>query len=134
MISLSAMEAVAGARLKDAEVLLASRRLDGAVYLCGYAVEIALKVRVCKTLKWTEFPLSASEFKRLKLKSFMTHDLDTLLRLSGIEQEIKTSLMVEWSIVTRWDPQVRYKPIGRAKQQDADEMIASSNKLLEVLL
>jgi hypothetical protein len=33
------------ARLMDAEVLLQSERYDGAVYVCGYAVEIALKKR-----------------------------------------------------------------------------------------
>ena len=42
---------IAKARLKDAEALLAAHRYDGAIYLCGYAVELALKARICQTLK-----------------------------------------------------------------------------------
>lgn len=41
---------IARARIEDAKVLVHSKRYDGAVYLCGYAVEIALKVRICRTL------------------------------------------------------------------------------------
>ncbi len=74
------------ARLKDAEVLLQSRRYDGAVYVCGYAIEIALKERICRTLDWPEFFSTKREFDGLQ--SFKTHDLDILLHLSGVERTI----------------------------------------------
>lgn len=49
MIPKADLKATARARLRDAQVLLRGKRLDGAVYLCGYAVEIALKARICRT-------------------------------------------------------------------------------------
>ena len=54
MIDVSDLRRIARAR--DAEMLLRAGRYDGGVYLCGYAVEIGLKARICKTIKWSGFP------------------------------------------------------------------------------
>jgi hypothetical protein len=51
MISVAELRKIVSARLKDAEILYTANRFDGAFYLCGYAVELALKIKVCKTLK-----------------------------------------------------------------------------------
>lgn len=56
MISTKDLKAIARARLRDAHLLLRAKRFDGAFYLCGYAVELALKARICRTLKWAGFP------------------------------------------------------------------------------
>ncbi|RCR70169.1 HEPN domain-containing protein [Larkinella punicea] len=45
------LKRIAQARLHDAKVLLDAGRYDGATYLCGYAIELGLKLRICKTLK-----------------------------------------------------------------------------------
>lgn len=132
MIDKSDLIKIARARIRDAEALLHSKRFDGAVYLCGYVVEIALKVRICKTLKWTEWPSSRSDFQ--KYQTFRTHDFDTLIHLSGIEAKIKKDYSYEWSNVAEWEPGLRYKPIGSATQKDAKMMIESSKVLLSVLL
>jgi enhancing lycopene biosynthesis protein 2 len=42
MIFPSDLRDIAQARLDDADALLQAGRFDGSVYLCGYAVEIAL--------------------------------------------------------------------------------------------
>ena len=47
---------LAKSRLQESEILFSKRKYDVAVYLCGYAMELALKARICKTLKWSEFP------------------------------------------------------------------------------
>src|SRR6266705_3045443 len=83
MIPTADLKSIARARLNDAKVLLKGRRLDGAVYLCGYAVEMALKARLCRTLKWSGFPETGAEFQGLQ--SIKTHNLEILLRLSGVE-------------------------------------------------
>ena len=106
-------------------------RHDGAVYVCGYAVEIALKEKVCETLGWTGFPSTKGEFS--SLQSFKTHDLDVLLHLSGVEQRIKEKRLVEWSNVAEWNPEARYRPIGSATVVDAGKMIESAEALLEAL-
>jgi HEPN domain-containing protein len=56
MISTKDLRAIARARLRDAQVLLKAERFDGAFYLSGYAVELALKARICRTLKWRATP------------------------------------------------------------------------------
>ena len=122
---------MARARLKDAEVLTKWRRYDGAVYLCGYAVEMSLKARICQTLKWTGFPETPKEFEGYS--TFRTHDLDRLLHLSGVESKIKTKHFAEWSIVATWDPSARYRPTGSASAQDARDMIDSVGDLLRAL-
>lgn len=131
MIAATDLRSIARARLRDARVLLRARRFDGAFYLCGYAVEVALKARICRTLKWSEFPEAAKDFGGLQ--SLKTHDLEILLRLSGIEARVKAKHLAEWSTVLDWNPEKRYQPIGRLTQQQATDMVTSVKRLLEVL-
>ena len=131
MLTRNELSKISRARLKDSEILFNSRRYDGAVYLCGYAIEIALKARICKTLRWHGYPLSRGEFQNFL--SFKTHNLDVLLSLSGIERKIKTEYLTEWSAVTAWDPEARYKTIGSVTNKDAMLMIDSAKILLRIL-
>ena len=82
MISTQDLRAIARARLRDAQVLLRAKRFDGAFYHCGYAVELALKARICRTLKWYGFPETAQDFKGFQL--LRIHDVEILLGFSGI--------------------------------------------------
>lgn len=131
MISTANLKAIARARLRDSRVLLKGKRLDGAVYLCGYAVELALKARICRTLKWSEFPETAAEFKGLQ--SIKTHDLEILLRLSGVERRLKTTHLTEWSVVLDWDPEKRYQATGTFTEEQATDIVTAATKLLKVL-
>lgn len=131
MIAAADLRSIARARLLDAQVLLRARRFDGAFYLCGYAVEVALKARICRTLKWSEFPEAPKDFGGLQ--SLKTHDLEILLRLSGIEARVKAKHLAEWSAVLDWNPEKRYQPIGKSTQQQATDMVTSAKRLLEVL-
>lgn len=131
MLDRQEMRKIARARLKDAEVLVSSRRYEGAVYLCGYAVELGLKARICRTLKWQGYPSTNSEFN--DYRSFKTHNLDILLHLTGIEEKIKNEMLAEWSAVAGWDSQSRYNPIGTASVADARLMIESASALLKKL-
>lgn len=131
MISRKELRSVARARLRDAQVLLRAKRLDGAFYLGGYAVEVALKARICRTLRWAGFPDAASEFQGLQ--SLKTHDLEILLRLSGLDAKIKAKYLAEWSAVLNWNPEKRYQPVGKLTAQQAIDMVTSARRLLEVL-
>ncbi len=128
MIPTNDLLKIAGARLKDAEVLLGSRRYDGAIYLCGYAVELALKARICKTLNWPGYPDTRKEFENYS--SFKTHNLDVLLHLSGQESAIKLNFFTEWSVVAQWNPSARYQPVGTADESDTRLMISATKTLL----
>jgi hypothetical protein len=106
VIATSDLRGIAKARLLDAQVLLRAKRFDGAFYLCGYSVELALKARICRTLKWSGFPQSGTEFQGLQ--SVKTHDLEVL-------------------------PEKRYQAIGQSTQQQAADMLTCAKRLLAVL-
>ncbi len=131
MIATRAMRAIARARVRDAQALLRARRFDGVFYLAGYAIEVALKARICRTLRWSGFPETSSEFNGLQ--SLRTHDLEILLRFSGVEGRVKGRFLAEWSAVLAWNPGKRYQAIGQSTPQEATNMVTSVNRLLEVL-
>lgn len=122
---------LAKARHHDARVLLRGKRYETAMYLCGYAIELSLKARICRTLKWVGYPATAREFQ--DYKSFKTHNLKVLLHLSGIEDKIKKTLLTEWLAVAKWSPESRYRPNGQATPAEAALMIASTEVLLRKL-
>lgn len=130
MISLQELENLCIDRLEDAKELFNARRYEGAFYICGYVVEVWLKLRICRTLGWLGYPHIKSEFERLL--SFKTHDLEILLHLSGIEAEIKGKYLSDWSVVTLWKPEIRYSSVKRTPQ-DVELMLSSSEKLLKIL-
>jgi HEPN domain-containing protein len=90
MVPIADLRKIAKGRLVDADVLFQAGRYDGAIYLCGYAVEIALKARICRTLKWPGYPSNFTGYL-----SFKTHNLDILLHLSGVEAKIKSKYLAE---------------------------------------
>ena len=122
------LKRVARARLSDARALLDASRFDGAVYLCGYAIEVALKARICQNLRWPEYIVGG------KYHSLKTHDLDVLLSFSGTEAYTKTQDLAEWNEVCEWDPEVRYEAIGTALPARAERMVAAAKTLLEYWL
>ena len=67
------------------------------------------------------------------LQSLKTHNLDILVRLSGVEARGKTRHLAEWSAVLDWNPEKRYQPIGKSTPQQATDMVTSAKRLLEVL-
>lgn len=129
MISLKELHNLRRDRVREAEALTQAKLYDGAYYLCGYAIEVGLKKRICKTLRWKEgYPNTDKEFKNLN--SFKTHDLDVLLHLSGIEDKIKKKCFSEWSMVNVWKPEIRYA--SRTKTADmAKGMLTAVKKLLK---
>jgi hypothetical protein len=131
MISAAELDNIARARIEDATALLTAGRFDGATYLCGYAVEVALKARICRTLNWTEFPSTGSEFQAYR--SFQTHDLGVLLHLSGQGARIIQSHFWLWNAVARWTVELRYNAVGAVEQSGATAMIQAAEELVAIL-
>jgi HEPN domain-containing protein len=109
-------------RLREAECLYKSGFYDGCVYLCGYVVEFALKSRICKVLKLKEYP--ANELKLSK-----THDFDVLKLLAGLKEDLRQGrnreLWENWSIATKWKPELRYQLPSANNREIAKETIDS---------
>lgn len=131
MIAIADLRALAEARLLDANVLFAHGRFDSAYYLCGYAVELALKARICVTLNWDGYPEKGSDFENLA--SLKTHKLRVLLALSGQGPRITTHYLGEWTSVKNWNPEVRYHRVGSADPRQVGAMLVAAERLLEVL-
>jgi HEPN domain-containing protein len=131
MISAQDLTKLARARLKDATALLTRRRHDGAAYICGYAIELGLKARICRHLRWSGFPETRKEFE--PYQSFRTHDLDVLLRLSGQEERIRATHFAQWSSVSGWDPEMRYVLSPATTKDDAESMITAARVLIGTL-
>ncbi len=107
-------------RLAEAKLLLDAGRWDGAYYLAGYAVELALKSLVIKLLMGRDaFP------EKDLINLAYTHAFDKLLRLTRLIDARKAAavanplLEVNWTIADAWDEQKRYHRIDKA---EADQL------------
>jgi hypothetical protein len=133
MIARSDLEAIARSRLREAKVLFKSRHYDGAAYLCGYAIELALKARICRHLRWKGFPENRNESRWAQ--ALKIHDLEALLELSGVHARIRSTYVGEWSVIyDRWTPEVRYQAIGSFSSSDTLAMLEAGTTLLRTLL
>ena len=117
--------------MDDARALLSAGRNEGAIYLCGYAVELALKARICETLGWNRFPDTGRE--AADYRSFRTHDLKVLLRLSGQESRIMQDLPDTWWAVSNWNPDLRYRIPGSASQSGAATLLERMRQVMQAL-
>ncbi|MFZ0277806.1 MAG: HEPN domain-containing protein [Candidatus Sulfotelmatobacter sp.] len=99
-------------RLREAEALYKAHLYDGCAYLAGYAVELALKARICRLLQLREYPLTG-ELGR----AFKVHSLDQLKVLAGLSAKIDVKknkeLFDNWSKAVEWDPEQRYDTPGK---------------------
>ena len=120
-------DGLAAARLGDAAVLFAAGRYEGARYVCGYAIELKLKGRICKAHGWKTYP-PVSELNT----ALRTHNLNVLLLLSTQEDTIVRDYGAFWSVVSLWSPELRYN-VAATPAQDAHDMIEATRLLLAVL-
>src|SRR3972149_4648130 len=117
MLTRSELLKIAEARLKDAKVLFNSKRYDGGIYLCGYAVEVALKARICSTLRWNGYPMTSNEFKNFQ--SFKT--------LEGIMKKfIEKIAILEQSISAEKGDFVLFALFLREDAQDKWDLVVSA--------
>jgi hypothetical protein len=117
------LQEISKTRMKEVKVLYRNRLYDGATYLAGYVVETALKARICRIL-CLDYPDSGEI-----AKSFLTHKLDNLIKLGGLQTEFdheassNINFKANWSLVTSWTESFRYKPIGTSSQADVQAII-----------
>jgi hypothetical protein len=121
MISKKDLKQLSYKRLKDAFVLLNNRRYNASKYIAGYAIELSLKLNICKIFKFDMgFPESERELMSYKYKvkerfkektnirDFKTHDFNKLLFYSGKESDVKSKALDEWEFILQWKPELRY--------------------------
>jgi hypothetical protein len=146
MIDKKILQILIGQKLKDADVLLANNRYSSAVYLAGYALEIALKLKICKIFKFVNgFPETKTDFNYYQsssksqpllagainqIKDIKHHELNKLLFYSGAEYNVKLTLLREWNLVVTWTPEMRYS-IKRISKRNAIENVAAIKSIIQ---
>jgi hypothetical protein len=131
LLTIAELRSISASRIDEAQALLDAGHYDGVVYLCGYAVELALKAQVCETLNWVGYPYTNREFR--ELQSFRTHNLRLLLRLSGQDSRIKGAAPDVWSNVSRWNPELRYLVPGSTSESSASDLLSQVKLIVGVL-
>lgn len=125
-------------RLGEAEALYKAHFYDGCVYLAGYAIELALKARICRVLRVKEYPPLKGDLG----KTFKVHSLEQLKVLAGLSADIDVSknkeLFDNWSKAVAWDPEQRYESPGKYSANAArvilDSLTAKPNGVFTWLL
>lgn len=118
------LKKLARIRLLEAKALSEKGLYDGACYLAGYVIELALKARICKILDMANYPESG-EISR----SFKTHKYDDLIKLAGLDRKfdkakkINSGLFTNWSLVTEWSEDFRYLPVGTSPKIRTQQII-----------
>jgi HEPN domain-containing protein len=119
----SGLKKLAQDRLRDAKTLFDTSSYHGAIYLAGYAVELALKARICQHLGW----------EKLDESILMKHDLQFLLRFTGLESS-RESFLTQWDLISEWNPEMRYNALKDFQAEEARQFIEASKFLMEVFL
>jgi len=134
MISSQELQTISRERIRDARVLFNNRAYDGSMYICGYAIELALKAVICKNLCLAGIPHTSEEFSNIaKLK---THNLEELLKQTpgSVSAKIKSNYLADWSTVLQWNPEMRYAPIrGRQMRSQAGGALQSAQRIVRYL-
>lgn len=147
MISKPDLKKLINRYLQDSKVLLDHKRYASSVYLAGYAVELALKYRICRLLRFGNgYPENPVEFKiYTRSKSKLTgttikdirdlkiHNLRGLLFYSGEEIYILKNYSSEWNIVKSWDVLLRYNS-GVVRKVKAVSFYTAAKKVIGELL
>ena len=127
------LQKLAESRLNEANVLAQHQLFDGAVYLAGYALELAFKARICKILD-ADYPTEGA------YSSFKTHSYSTLLKLAGLEKALDqqklryAAFTSNWSILVGtagasgtegWSETWRYRSLGSVNTVDASRFLSA---------
>ena len=105
------LKALSNMRWNDAVALLNAGRHSGAYYLAGYAVECGLKAVIALSFRETVIP------SRKFVNDIHTHDLVSLVALSGLKQNLdlargtNPSFAANWNFVAGWKETARYETI-----------------------
>lgn len=147
MISKPDLKRLINRHMADGKVLLANRRYATAIYISGYAVELALKYKICRLLRFgSGYPETPAEFNLYtrgvsrftgttirSIRDLKIHNLADLLFYSGEQLRFNSQFISEWTIVQSWDVFMRYNP-GIVRKAKAEAFYAAARKLIVALL
>jgi HEPN domain-containing protein len=127
IVTRAEFQELAEQRLAEAKALLDLGNWDGAYYLAGYSVELALKACIIKMLMGTDaFP--DKEFS----KNCYTHAIEKLVVLAKLDgprkiaTDVDPELLTNWSTVRDWSEEMRYHRIDESEARELYTAIADA--------
>lgn len=123
-------------RIKTVKTLLKANDWDAAAYMIGFVLECSLKAVICKTLNFSTYPDEYGPRRDENIvKFFKTHEFQTLLTLSGMEDifgyEGKRFRL--WSEFTQYFPG-NWTVIRYDTKSWEEEKVKNTYKLLRAIL
>ena len=123
----TAFRAASNERWKDAKCLHNAGRFQGAIYLCGYALECELKHCICRARRVSR--MEESEAKSLG------HDLLRSLTAADLARQLKLrrELFAAFHRVNnRWSTEIRYSG-AMSSERESESFLRDSRWLLRWL-
>jgi HEPN domain-containing protein len=115
-------------RLAEAKALLDIGEWNGAYYLAGYAVELALKACI---IKWL---MSTDAFPEKKFsENCWTHAIVRLLGLAKLDESLRIDsaadpdLQANWSTAQDWSEEMRYHEVDESEARNLYRAIADDD-------
>lgn len=95
---------------------------EDSVYLAGYALELILKRYIAIKLGWNEYPPCDDG-----VQSFNIHDLNRLLKFSGLYKEMEADgdLRKNWDTALKWRVTMRYSEPNKMTYETGKEILDS---------
>lgn len=140
------LKEIALKKLDASKLLCESAKYDASLYLIGYSIELALKYKICKIFQFEEgFPETKNEFEMyislsdstlgkeiVNIKEIRNHNLQKLLFYSGQDYIVKLELLEEWTNISYWSPELRYK-LNLGDKEFNETIIISVEKILNLI-
>ncbi len=140
------LKEIAFKKLDASKLLCESAKYDASLYLIGYSIELALKYKICKIFQFEEgFPETKNEFEMYismsdstlgkeiaNIKEIRNHNLQKLLFYSGQDYIVKLELLEEWTNISYWSPELRYK-LNLGDKEFNETIIISVEKILNLI-
>lgn len=134
-------------RLDEAQVLTTSGYIDGAFYLAGYGIELALKAKIAERLglPWLfdeKGTTPTDQFTGLGdlRKLLKTHNLFLLLAVGGLKpsydrkRQTESEFLKYKQLIESWNEGLRYQlpePVNRVDMQSFLNFLTAPNGLLQ---
>lgn len=133
-ISREELKKLAELRFSEAKILFSAESYSGSYYICGYAVEMALKAVIARQFRKHVFPDKAL------VGQLFQHNIQNLCNLAGLSEKLRQQrettpqFDANWSVVVAWTPEVRYELIDPFRARSMMEAVGQQpNGVLEWL-
>lgn len=128
MLNRKTLKELSKIRLIEAKTLLDNNYYNGAYYLSGYIIELAIKACIAKKTSKYEFPDLET------VRNSYTHDLKQLLKTASLwvqfdsDIKINSGLQINWSIVKDWSESSRYEKHTKQEAEDILSAVTDKNE------